>query len=261
MRRVVFVLLLSVCAFAAESKDLAFRAEKAFKAGKFSKANALYERALLSSRKESDLESEGRILIAMASLRTRSLDLEFAGRLLSSVRKAELDTASLSAYYLAWMELFLERRKYDKVIEIKHSMSEKFLKRIPEGILGNILCVSAVAFAGKGDAELSERYLNDGEKAFGGDAPGTIAFAAARSAALLQKPEADSLYETALKYSIRAGRPFMSATILYYRALGDLPPRIARDYLVRSANAFELMGLLRNRDRADSLSGTVKDGR
>ncbi len=254
MRRVVLVLLLSVCAFAAESKDLAFRAEKAFKAGKFSKANALYERALLSSRKESDLESEGRILIAMANLRTRSLDLEFAGRLLSSVRKTALDTVSLSAYYLAWMELFLEKRKYDKVIEIKYSMNEKFLKRIPDGILGNILCVSAVAFAGKGDAELSERYLDDGEKAFGGDAPGTVAFAAARSAGLLQKPEADSLYEAALKHSIRAGRPFMSATILYYRALDESRSRAARDYLDRSANAFELMGLLRNRDRADSLS-------
>ncbi len=258
MRRIVLVLLLSVCAFAAESKDLAFRAEKALKAGKFSKANALYERALLSSRKESDLESEGRILIAMASLRTRSLDLEFAERLLSSVRKTELDTASLSAYSLAWMELFLEKRKYDKVIEIKYSMSEKFLKRIPDGILGNILCVAAVAFAGNGDAELSERYLIDGEKAFGGEAPGTVAFAAARSAELLRNPEADSLFEAALKHSIRAGRPFMSATILYYRALGESQSQVALDYLVRCANAFDLMGLSRNRDRADSLSKAVR---
>lgn len=255
MRRIVFVLMLSVCAFAAESKDLAFRAEKAFKAGKFSKANALYERALLASRKESDLTSEGRILIAMANLRTKSLDLEFAGRLLSSVRKAELDTATLSAYYLAWMELFLEKGNYDKVIEIKHSMDEKFLKRIPEGILGNILCVSAVAFAGKGSPELSERYLKDGEEAFGGTAPGTLAFAAARSAGLLKFcDKADSLYDIALKSSIRAGRPFMSATILYYRALNEKRPQVAENYFVRSANAFELMGLSKNSKRAKALA-------
>ncbi len=254
MRRIILVLLLSICAFAAESKDLAFRAEKAFKAGKFSKANALYERALLSSRKESDLESEGRILIAMANLRTKSLDLEFADRLLSSVRKAELDTATLSAYYLAWMELFLEKENYDKVIEIKYSMDEKFLKRIPGGILGNILCVSAVAFAGKGFSELSERYLKDGEEAFGGAAPGTIAFAAARSAGLLKRqPEADSLYNIALKSSVRAGRPFMSATILYYRALNEKLPQVAKDYFVRSANAFDLMGLPKNSRRAKAL--------
>ena len=219
MCRIVFVLLFSMCAFAAESKDLAFRAEKALKTGKFSKANALYERALLSSRKESDLKSEGRILIAMANLRTQSLDLEFAERLLSSVRKAELDTVTLSAYYLAW----------------------------------NILCVSAVAFAGKGEARVSESYLNDGELAFGGDAPGTLAFAAARSAGILQKPEADSLYGVALERSIRAGRPFMSATILYYRGLNEKRPQIAKDYFVRSANAFELMGLPKNSRRAKAL--------
>lgn len=253
MCRIVFVLLLSVYAFAAESNDLAFRAEKALKTGKFSKANALYERALLSSRKESDLKSEGRILIAMANLRTQSLDLEFAERLLSSVRKAELDTVTLSAYYLAWMELFLERKDYDKVIDIKYSMDEKFLKRIPDGILGNILCVSAVAFAGKGEARVSESYLNDGELAFGGDAPGTLAFAAARSAGILQKPEADSLYGVALERSIRAGRPFMSATILYYRGLSEKRPQIAKDYFVRSANAFELMGLPKNSRRAKAL--------
>lgn len=254
VKRIFLVLLLFVCAFAAESKDLAFRAEKAVRAGKFAKANSLYERALLSSRKESDLESEARILIAMADLRTKSLDLDFAEKLLSEVRRAELDTATLSAYSLAWMELFLERKNFDKVIEIKYSMDENFLKRIPDGILGNILCVSAVAFAGNGNADLSVKYLQDAEDAFDGDAPGTLAFARARASGLLKNASADSLFDVALKSSVRAGRPYMSASILYYRGQNEKRPAVARDYLVRSANAFELMGLLRNRDRSRSLS-------
>lgn len=253
MIRIFLVLLLAAGCFAAESKDLAFRAEKAYKAGKFSKANALYERALLSSRKESDVESEGRILIAMASLRTRALNLEFASRLLQSVRKSELDTATLSAYHLAWMELFLERGDYGKVIEIKYSMDEKFLKRIPGGILGNILGTAAMAFAGKGDSALADKYLDDGEAAFDGNAPGAMAFARARVADLLERPCADSLYGVALRHSIRAGRPFMSANILYYRGKNEKRPDVSRDYLLRSANAFDLMGLSRNGERVRSL--------
>lgn len=253
MIRIFLALLLVAECFAAESKDLAFRAEKAFKAGKFSKANALYERALLSSRKESDLESEGRILIAMASLRTRALDLEFASRLLQSVRKSELDTATLSAYHLAWMELFLEKGDYGKVVEIKYSMDENFLKRIPGAALGNILSVSAVAFAGKGDSALADKYLGDCEEAFDGNAPGAVAFARARAADLLKRSSADSLYGVALKHSIRAGRPFMSASILYYRGKNEKRPDVSKDYLLRSANAFDLMGLPRNGERSRAL--------
>ncbi len=255
--RILLVLLLAVCAFASESKDLAFRAEKAVRAGKFSKANSLYERALLSSRKESDLESESRILISMADLRIKSLDLDFAEKLLRNVRKENLDTATRAAYNLSWMEFFLSRENFDKVVEIKHSMDENFLKRIPDGILGNILCVSAIAFAGNGNVDLSEKYLRDAENAFDGKAPGTLAFAKARAAGLLGNASADSLFDVAHKSSVRVGRPFMSANILYYRGQVERRANIARDYLVRSANAFELMGLLRNRDRADSL-GRVK---
>ena len=117
IRRILFLTcVVSAFAFASsESKDLAFRADKAVQAGKFAKANGLYERALLSSRKESDILSESRILISMATLRTQSLDLKFASDLLLQVRKADLDTNTLAAYYFAWMEVYLEKKNFDKV--------------------------------------------------------------------------------------------------------------------------------------------------
>lgn len=239
------------CVFASsESKDLAFRADKAFQAGKFAKAYGLYERALLSSRKESDILSEGRILISMATLRTQSLDLQFASSLLQQVQKAELDTNTLAAYYLAWMDLFLEKKNYGKVIELKYSMSEKFLDKIPDAIRGLILCTAAIAFAAKGDAKNAKKYLKDADDAFDGDAPGKLAFAEARVASILGQNSADSLYKVALQSSIDSNRPFMSATILYYRGQNEKNRATAKEYFVRSANAFELMGLSRNHDRA-----------
>jgi len=249
-------LLVAVCAFAAsESKDLSFRADKAVRAGKFAKAYGLYERALLSSRKESDISSEGRILISMATLRAQSLDLKFAQDLLLQVHKAELDTNTLAAYYLAWMEIFLEKKDYDKVIELKYSMSVEFLEEIPDALRGNILCVAGIAFAGKGDRANAQKYLEDADDALDGDAPGKLAFTAARMANLLQESKADSLYGVALQSSIEADRPFMSATILYYRGQNEKRSDVAKDYFVRSANAFELMGLSRNKERASQAAG------
>lgn len=255
-RMLMSSLLVAVCAFASsESKDLSFRADKAVRAGKFAKAYGLYERALLSSRKESDISSEGRILISMATLRAQSLDLEFAQALLLQVHKAELDTNTLAAYYLAWMEIFLEQENYDKVIELKYSMSVEFLKEIPDALRGNILCVAGIAFAGKGDRANAQKYLEDADDALDGDAPGKLAFTAARMANLLQESKADSLYNVALQSSINAGRPFMSATILYYRGLNEKRSDVAKDYFIRSANAFELMGLSRNKERASQAAG------
>ena len=89
MRRCIFCVLI-LCAFLfadSESGDLAYRADKSVQAGKFAKAYGLYERALLSSRKESDISAEGRILVSMATLRIQSLDLQFAEDLLKQVRK------------------------------------------------------------------------------------------------------------------------------------------------------------------------------
>ena len=256
MRRLfVAIFFLSTALLAADSQNFAFRADKALQAGKFAKANGLYERALLSSRKESDIVSEGRILISMAMLRVQSLDLNMAKDLLKLVRKSDLDTNTLGAYYLAWMELYLEEENYDKVIDIKYSLSEKFLKEIPGGLRGGILNVAAMAFAGKGDAQNARLYLKDADDALDGDAPGKLAFTAARMANLLQESKADSLYNVALQSSINAGRPFMSATILYYRGLNEKRSDVAKDYFIRSANAFELMGLSRNKERASQAAG------
>ncbi|MBP5247950.1 MAG: hypothetical protein J6Z31_08865 [Fibrobacter sp.] len=257
IRRILFLTcVVSAFAFASsESKDLAFRADKAVQAGKFAKANGLYERALLSSRKESDILSESRILISMATLRTQSLDLKFASDLLLQVRKADLDTNTLAAYYFAWMEVYLEKKNFDKVIELKYSMSEKFLERIPDALRGSILCTAAIAFAGKGDSKNAKKYLKDADDALDGDAPGKLSFAEARVASLLKRNSADSLYQVALQNSIEANRPFMSATILYYRGQNEKDPATAKDYFVRSANAFELMGLSRNQKRASQAAG------
>ena len=252
MRRCIFCVLI-LCAFLfadSESGDLAYRADKSVQAGKFAKAYGLYERALLSSRKESDISAEGRILVSMATLRIQSLDLQFAEDLLKQVRKVELDTHTLGAYYLAWMELYLEKKNVDKVINIKHSLSEKFLDEIPDGIRGGILSAAAIAFAQKGNATSAKKYLEDADDAFDGDAPGKFAFASARVNSLLHESIADSLYGVALNYSIRANRPFMSATILYYRGLNSSDSAIAKDCFLRSANAFELLGLPRNAERA-----------
>lgn len=236
--------------FAAESGALAYHGDKAFRAGKFAVAEDFYTKALLQSRKEADLHSEGRILIAMAELRTQSLDMDASEVLLHKVRKADLDSNALAAYYLAWMHLFLERENYGKVIEIKYSLSNAFLKQMPNGIRGDILCASGIAFAGMENRTQAEKHLSDAEDAFDGDAPGKLLFAKARAAALFKDLSADSLYARALEFSIQAKRPFFSATILFYRGMACSNSEQANDFLKRSANAFELMGLPQNRERA-----------
>ncbi|MCK9182267.1 MAG: hypothetical protein M0P13_05240 [Fibrobacteraceae bacterium] len=246
------LLLLAPFLFAAESKDLAFRAEKAMQAGKFARSNSLYERALLSSRKEADLSSEGRILIAMATLRTQSLDFKFAEGLLGQVRKESLDTNSLAALNLARMELFNGQEKFPETIRVWNSLSKRFLDHVTDPLRGNLLCAAAVAFAAKGDRESAMDLLEDADDYLDDDAPGKLAFAAARVEHLLGGSSADSLYGVALKYSISSGRPYMSATILYYRGLCSKRSSIAEDYFVRSANAFDLMGLTRNKERSGS---------
>ncbi len=236
--------------FAAESGTLAYHGDKAFRAGKFAIAEDFYTRALLQSRKEADIHSEGRILIAMAELRTQSLDTETAEVLLHKVRKTDLDSNALAAYYLAWMHLFLERKNYGKVVDIKYSLTNAFLKQMPSGIRGDILCASGIAFAGMEDRTQAEKYLEDAEDAFDGDSPGKLLFAKARAAAFFNARSTDSLYARALEFSIQAKRPFFSATILFYRGMASSNFEQANDFLKRSANAFELLGLPKNRERA-----------
>lgn len=255
MRALPLLLLLAVGAFAAGSGTYAFRGDKALRSGNFAKADRFYEQALTLCRKEADLNAEGRVLVAMAELRIQSLDLDLAEELLGRVHKEALDSASRAAYSLAWMELFLSRKDYGKVIEIKYSLSEEFLKKMSGGILGNVLCAAAVAFAGNGDLQNAQKYLDDAADAFDGDFPGRLSFARARVADVGKLPSADSLYAEAFELSVRGKRPFFSATILYYRGLNEKNPRLAKGYLERSARAFDLMGLPKNRDRSLDAAG------
>ena len=66
-------LVASSFASASDSGILSYRAQRSFDSGKFAKGYGQLERALLASRKEADLVSEGRVLIAMVQIRTMYL--------------------------------------------------------------------------------------------------------------------------------------------------------------------------------------------
>ena len=88
------IALSGISAFASESATLAARAQKSLKAGKFAKGYSQLERALVASRKEADVRSEGRIFIAMGQVRTMSLDFELADSLLNYVQAEGLDRST-----------------------------------------------------------------------------------------------------------------------------------------------------------------------
>ena len=94
----VAALAASAVASASDSGVLSYRAQRSFDNGKYAKGYGQLERALLASRKEADLLSEGRVLIAMAQIRTMSLDLNLADSLLSVVRDSVLDGSTQVQY-------------------------------------------------------------------------------------------------------------------------------------------------------------------
>ena len=94
------IALSGISAFASESATLAARAQKSLKAGKFAKGYSQLERALVASRKEADVQSEGRIFIAMGQVRTMSLDFELADSLLNYVQAEGLDTRRRAARFV-----------------------------------------------------------------------------------------------------------------------------------------------------------------
>ena len=63
---IIALLALTAASNASESGTIAARAQRSINAGKYAKAYYQLERALLASRKEADLLSEGRVLLAMA---------------------------------------------------------------------------------------------------------------------------------------------------------------------------------------------------
>ena len=243
------MLAASTIASASESGILSYRAQRSFDNGKFAKGYGQLERALLASRKEADLLSEGRVLIAMAQIRTMSLDLEFADSLLSVVRENVLDLSTQVQYAKVKMALLNAREKYKDAAKICGSIDEDTLDDADENAQAAFYGECAIAYAGIRDGERAEESLKMAGKR-SDKKGGFYAFTAARMADISGSSEADSLYRVAEEKAIKANKPYNTANILYYRSqLKSTPKKEAADLKLRCKNAFELMGLPNNAKR------------
>lgn len=242
-------LVASSLASASESGILSYRAQRSFDNGKFAKGYGQLERALLASRKEADLLSEGRVLIAMAQIRTMSLDLEFADSLLSVVRENVLDLSTQVQYAKVKMALLNAREKYKDAAKICGSIDEDTLDDADENAQAAFYGECAIAYAGIRDGERAEESLKMAGKR-SDKKGGFYAFTAARMADISGSSEADSLYRVAEEKAIKANKPYNTANILYYRSqLKGTSKKEAADLKLRCKNAFELMGLPNNAKR------------
>lgn len=234
-------------AFASESSVLAFRAQKSIDAGKFAKGYSQLERALLASRKESDLKAEGRILTSMAQVRIMSLDLPLADTLLAQVRKDILDKGSLVLFTKTKASSANASGKFSEAEKICASVKEEQLKKIDEPLLAAYYSECAIAQAGnhhEDDARASLKKVGKNSDKDGG----FYAYTAARISDLLGNSNADSLYQVAEEKSIQGNRTYMTANILWLRS--ELRgAKDAKDMKLRCKNAFELMGLPNNAKR------------
>lgn len=245
----VAMLAAGTVASASESGILSYRAQRSFDNGKFAKGYGQLERALLASRKEADLLSEGRVLIAMAQIRTMSLDLEFADSLLSVVRENVLDLSTQVQYAKVKMALLNAREKYKDAAKICGSIDEDTLDDADENAQAAFYGECAIAYAGIRDGERAEESLKMAGKR-SDKKGGFYAFTAARMADISGSSEADSLYRVAEEKAIKANKPYNTASILYYRSqLKATPAKEAADLKLRCKNAFELMGLPNNSKR------------
>ena len=245
------MLAASTIASASESGILSYRAQRSFDNGKFAKGYGQLERALLASRKEADLLSEGRVLIAMAQIRTMSLDLEFADSLLSVVRENVLDLSTQVQYAKVKMALLNAREKYKEAAKICGSIDEDTLDDADENAQAAFYGECAIAYAGIRDGERAEESLKMAGKR-SDKKGGFYVFTAARMADVSGSSEADSLYRTAEEKAIKANKPYNTANILYYRSqLKSTPKKEAADLKLRCKNAFELMGLPNNAKRCE----------
>ena len=245
----VTMLAAGTVASASESGILSYRAQRSFDNGKFAKGYGQLERALLASRKESDLLSEGRVLIAMAQIRTMSLDLEFADSLLSVVRENALDQSTQVQYAKVKLALLNARENYKDAARTCSGLDEKTLKKADENTQAAFYGECAIAYAGSRDTDRAQESLKMAGKR-SDKKGGFYAFTAARMADISGSSEADSLYRVAEEKAIKANKPYNTATILYYRSqLKSTPKKEADDLKIRCKNAFELMGLPNNSKR------------
>ena len=235
-------------ASASESGILSYRAQRSFDAGKFAKGYGQLERALLASRKESDLLSEGRVLIAMGQIRTMSLDLDFADSLLSIVREDALDKNTRTQLAKTKIAVLNAREKFDEASRVCSNFDKDVLKKADELTQAGFYGECAIADATRNNARAQESLKMVGKCT--DKKGGYYAFIAARLADLSGSSDADSLYRSAEEKAIKANKPYNTATILYHRSqLKTTPKKEAADLKLRCKNAFELMGLPNNSKR------------
>lgn len=241
------LLSLATIASASESGMLSSRAQRSLDAGKFAKSYGQLERALLASRKEADLRSEGRVLMAMAQVRTMSLDFALADTLLAQVRPEILDRNTNLMLLQSKAALANAQGNFDEAYKVCSSADADSVGKSDKQIQASFYSECAIAQAAKGRLEDAEESLKMvGKRA--SKKGGFYAWTAARMADLQGKGEADSLYQAAETLSIKNNIPYMTATILYHRSLLK-GAKDADDLKLRCKNAFELMGLPNNAKR------------
>ncbi len=251
VKRILFVMLCFLCGLAAASESGRFshRAAKLFSEGKLAKSYALYEKALLSSRRESNLRAENRVLISMAQIRLQSLDFAFADSLLTLVRPSEFQAPDSVAFLQIRLFSLNEQGRFTEAVHLGEPAVQKKMKDVSDALRAAVWSELTIAYAALGREEDAERALKQVKK-FGQD--GLFYFTRARKSHLLGKPDADHEYAEALETAIQENVPYQSAGILYYRGLlaETHSPEKANDFFLRSANAFELLGLPNNARRS-----------
>lgn len=238
-------------ASASESGILSARAQRSFDHGKFAKGYSQLERALLASRKEANLLAESRILIGMAQIRTLSLDYPLADSLLSVVRQDALDKNTKVQFAKAKVALDIEQGKYRDAVNLCKAINEDMLKSADETTQAAFYGECAVALASVNQNGPAKEFLNLAGKR-SDKKGGFYTYVEARMADHQGRDEADSLYRAAEKKAIQGNKPYITATILYYRSqLRTTSSEEKADLKIRCQNAFALMGLPNNAKRCE----------
>ena len=238
--------------FASESGLLAARAQKSFKAGKFSKGYSQLERALVASRKEADRNAESRIFIAMGQIRTMSLDFEMADSLLNYVKSDWLDVSTRIMLVKAKVGLKNAKEKYSEAVSLCESVNEDELDKLDDQLQGTLYSECAIAYAGVRNEKQAKKALKMVDKRIDDDT-GIYYWTQARMADLQSQGDADDFYRKAEDKFVEANVPYMTANILYHRAkyLSKSNSKEAKKLFDRCQTAFELMGLPNNTKRCE----------
>lgn len=253
VRKSIIVLLLAfgASAMASESGVIAYRAQKNLDEGKIARSYSLLERALLATRKESDILSEYRVLLSMAQIRTMSLDFAFADSLVNMVNANNLDPQTKVLYNYTKIALFNAQNKFKEAEAVCTSAEDKALKNSSDGMRTSFYSECAIAETAVGKADKAKKFLKQVDR-YADSESGIYAWTEARMADISNKGNVDSLYKIAEQRSIQSNRPYITATIIYHQALihEKAGKSDAKELFLRSKNAFELMGLPNNAKRS-----------